>query len=42
MILDEINNSDEIKLCLSNHYRYVYGSQYKKKEKIKGLLEKFR
>ncbi|MBQ6782468.1 MAG: EAL domain-containing protein [Acholeplasmatales bacterium] len=42
MILDEINSPEEIKACLANHYRYVYGRQYKKKEKIKGLLEKFR
>jgi hypothetical protein len=42
MILDEINDQSEIKACLANHYRYVYGNQYRKKEKIKGLLEKLR
>ena len=42
MILDEINEVEEMKACLSNHYRYVYGNQFRKKEKIKGLLEKLR
>ncbi len=42
MILDNIDNQEEMKMCLSNHYRYIYGKQYRKKEKIKGLLEKFR
>ena len=42
MVLDEINSKEEIDLCLQNHYRYVYGSQYRRKEKIKGLLEKLR
>ena len=42
MILDNINDVEEMKMCLANHYRYVYGKQYRKKEKISGLLEKFR